>query len=697
MRIALAGNPNSGKSTLFNALTGSSQNIGNWPGVTIEKKVGKLKGEKDVDIIDLPGIYSLSPYSPEEVIARNYILEERPDVIINVVDVANIERNLYLTTQLLETDIPVVIALNMMDIAEKRKDIIDISGLSGVFGCDIISTSAIGSRGYRDVAQQAMTVAKNKKGSGGGKYFFSENAIQYFKEAESVLKGQTDLKYSAVRLLSRDDKILGTLDSLARESAENITARWEKERNDSIEGIIADERYSFICNILKYCIVRKNNSINTISDRIDKVITNRFLAVPIFMAVMFLVYYVSVTTIGTVVTDWTNDVLFGSVIPSAVENWLESVHIASWINSLILDGIIGGVGAVLGFVPQLLVLFLFLVILEECGYLSRVAFVLDKIFRSFGLSGKSVIPLLIGTGCGVPGIMACSTINSEQERRITIITTTFIPCSAKLPIIALIAGAVFGGAVWVAASAYFAGILSVLISGLILKKFHRFSGLPTPFIMELPIYRVPRIKDVLMRTMERAWEFVKKAGTIIFISCGMVWFLSAFNFGMDMVSTDKSILAGVGKVIAPVFNPLGFGTWENTVATFTGLIAKENVVGTFGILFGFSEVAENGKEIWSVLAGSFNGASAYSFLIFNLLCAPCFAAIGAIKRELGDVKLASFAVAYQTVFAYCAAFLVYQLGIFFTNQHFNILTAVAFVLIAGFIYLILRKESTEKN
>ncbi|MEG0307484.1 MAG: ferrous iron transport protein B [Clostridium sp.] len=698
IKIALVGNPNCGKTTMFNELTGSSQYVGNWPGVTVEKKGGKLKGNKYVEIIDLPGIYSLSPYTLEEVVSRNYLLNDKPDVIINIVDSTNIERNLYLTTQIVELGIPVVIALNMTDILYKNGDIIDVSTLSKELGCEVVETSALKGIGCMEVARKATSIVENKVKTV-PRHTFSKNVENTLGKIEGILVKDNisdNIRFYGIKVFERDEKVMEGVKVLDN-SIEEIIKQCEDKEDDDSESIITSERYTYISRIVKSCVKKKNKSKTTTSDRIDHVVTNRFLALPIFAAIMFLVYFVSVSTVGTWVTDFTNDVIFGEIIPPAIEGFLVSVGSAEWLNSLILDGIIGGVGAVIGFVPQMLVLFLFLAILEDCGYMARVAFIMDRIFRRFGLSGKSFIPMLIGTGCSVPGIMASRTIENEHDRKMTIITTSFIPCGAKLPIIALIAGALFGGAWWVGPSAYFIGIAAVIISGVILKKTKGFAGDPAPFVMELPTYHIPGMKGVLIHMWDRGKSFIMKAGTIIFLSSGVIWFLSTFNFSMDMVETSESILAAIGRIIAPVFAPLGFGTWESAVATVTGLIAKENVVSTFGVLFGFAEVAENGAEIWPALAQSFTVISAYSFLMFNLLCAPCFAAIGAIKREMGNNKWTLIAVGYQTGFAYVISLIVYQLGMLFTGNGFRIGTIVAVILLSGLLYVLFKPYKNQSS
>ncbi|HHW66322.1 ferrous iron transport protein B [Defluviitalea raffinosedens] len=694
IKIALAGNPNSGKTTMFNHLTGSSQYVGNWPGVTVEKKAGKLKGHKDTEIIDLPGIYSLSPYTLEEVVTRNYLIEEKPDVIINIVDSTNIERNLYLTTQLMEIGIPMVMALNMTDVLRKNGDTIDVHKLSKYIGCEIIETSALKGEGCKEAAEKAVVLAQKKVKARPSHMFFEEveKVLSAIADLIKDVVGQDNLRWFAIKLFERDQKVMEqiNLPQERQDQIEKLIEQIENELDDDSESIITNERYNYISGIVKECVQKKNTSKMTTSDKIDTIVTNRFLALPIFATVMFLVYYLSITTVGGWATDWVNDVLFGEIIPPAVESFLTSVGTADWLTSLILDGVIGGVGAVLGFLPQMLVLFFFLAILEDCGYMARIAFIMDRVFRKFGLSGKSFIPILIGTGCGVPGIMASRTIENEQDRKMTIITTTFIPCSAKLPIIALIAGALFPDSAWVAPSAYFVGMAAIIASGIILKKTKSFAGDPAPFVMELPPYHVPGLKNVLLHMWDRAKSFIQKAGTIIFLASGLVWFLSSFSWSMEMVDTPDSILASIGNILAPLFTPLGWGDWQSAVATITGLIAKENVVGTFGILYGFAEVAEDGAEIWGNLQASFTTISAYSFLVFNLLCAPCFAAIGAIRREMGNAKWTLIAVGYQTGFAYVISLIIYQLGMAFTGHGFGIGTMIALLLTAALVYLLFR-------
>lgn len=815
-KIALAGNPNCGKTTLFNALTGSNQYVGNWPGVTVEKKEGKLKGNKDVIIMDLPGIYSLSPYTLEEVVARNYLINERPDAIINIIDGTNIERNLYLTTQITELGIPVVIAVNMMDLVEKNGDKIDVRRLSKDLGCEVVEISALKGKGLKEAVEKAVKIA--------GKNTISAPVHRFDPEVEEALDKiearlgddipKEQKRFFAIKLFERDDKISGLMKSVP--DVEALITAVEDSMDDDSESIITNERYNYISNIIGDCYKKKNKGQLSISDKIDKVVTNRFLALPIFALVMILVYYVSVTTVGSWATDWANDGVFGDGwhlfgigtsqyeeaageydvqaqkmgafleaaqaegistdavtealeaeegeadesavtafeqaaagvtadaeitdeeggvvetvpvtvndfkeaaaaeepdpadygvwvpgIPVIIGDGLEAVGCAGWLQSLILDGIVAGVGAVLGFVPQILVLFIFLAILEGCGYMARVAFIMDRIFRRFGLSGKSFIPMLIGSGCGVPGIMASRTIENERDRRMTIMTTTFVPCSAKMPIIAMFAGAIFGGAWWVAPSAYFIGIAAIVISGIMLKKTRMFAGEPAPFVIELPAYHVPTVVNVLRSMWERGWSFIKKAGTIILLSTVFIWFTSSFgmvdgSFGMVDDMSD-SILAAIGSALAWIFIPNGFGDWQSTVATVTGLVAKENVVGTFGILFKVgSEVAETDATLWTAVAAHYTALSAFSFMVFNLLCAPCFAAMGAIKREMNNAKWFWFAVGYQTGFAYVISLIIYRLGLLFTGGGFSVWTVIAIALLAGIIYLMVRpyKESDTLN
>ena len=808
IKIALAGNPNSGKTTMFNALTGANQFVGNWPGVTVEKKEGKLKGHKDVGIMDLPGIYSLSPYTLEEVVARNYLINDHPDVILNIVDGSNIERNLYLTTQLIELGIPVVVAVNMMDVVEKSGDTIDFGKLGKELGCEVVPVSALKGNGVKEAAEKAVKTAK-RNSEFKISHSFDNRLEEWLLEIEKrigINVHDEQKRFYAIKLFEGDDKIRDLMKIVPDVS--DIVSQAEKELDDDAESIITDARYKYISSIIGGCYKKNKKKKLTASDKIDRVVTNRWLALPIFAVVMLIVYYVSVTTVGTWATDWANDGVFGEGwhlfgigssayeevvgeweenqlkidaflgeaeesgidteavrgaleegeadseavsafiasavdinavaesedeegnveefpvaltdfeeaiameepdpaeygvwvpgIPVLLENLLNAIGTADWINSLILEGIVAGVGAVLGFVPQMLVLFIFLAFLEGCGYMARIAFIMDRIFRKFGLSGKSFIPMLIGSGCGVPGIMASRTIENDRDRKMTIMTTTFIPCGAKLPIIALIAGALFGGAWWVAPSAYFVGIAAIVVSGIILKKTKMFSGDPAPFVMELPQYHLPTVTNVLRSMWERGWSFIKKAGTIILLSTIVLWFLQGFGFedgSFGMVEDlNNSVLAKIGGVIAPIFAPLGWGDWKAAVAAVTGLIAKENVVGTFGVLYGFGEVAEDGAEIWGSLATSYTAIAAYSFLVFNLLCAPCFAAIGAIKREMNSAKWTWFAIGYQTVFAYTVALAIYQIGNLLTGGGFGVWTVAALLIVAAFIYLLFRpgKES----
>ena len=699
-KIALAGNPNCGKTTMFNDLTGSSQYVGNWPGVTVEKKEGKLKANKQAIIQDLPGIYSLSPYTLEEVVTRNYLVNEHPDSMINIIDASNLERNLYLTTQLLEIGVPMVIALNMMDMVRKIGDRIDVKKLSDALGCQIIETSAVKGEGSTEVAKAALNLAQSKAAAP-KPLKFNDKLENILARIARLLQGACqpqNLRWYSIKLFERDEKAIEQLklSPAALEEIEGLRQEAEKEFDDDVESIITHERYVVIADLLKTCYRKQSKQKLTTSDKIDKIVTNRILALPIFAVVMFLIYYISITTVGTMMTDWVNDVLFGEIIPPAVEGLLVSVGAADWLQSLILDGIVAGVGAVLGFLPQMLVLFLLLALLEDCGYMSRIAFIMDRIFRRFGLSGKSFIPMLIGLGCGVPAVQASRTIENDRDRKMTIMTTTFIPCSAKLPIIGLIAGALFNESGWVATSAYFVGIAAIIISGIILKKTKLFAGEPAPFVMELPAYHIPSVKGVLIHMWDRAKAFVRKAGTIIFLSSVVIWFLSSFNFQLQMVDTGDSILAAIGRVIAPVFAPLGWGHWEAAVGTISGLVAKENLVAIMGILYGFAEVAENGDEMWSVFAQNFTAISAYSFLVFNLLCAPCFAAIGAIHREMGSAKWTWIAIGYQCIFAYIVSLIIYQLGTWFATGVFGLGTIVAIILVAALVYLLVRPNPEDR-
>ena len=706
VKIALAGNPNCGKTTLFNALTGSNQFVGNWPGVTVEKKEGKLKGHKDVTIMDLPGIYSLSPYTLEEVVARNYLIAERPDAIINIVDGTNIERNLYLSTQIMELGIPVVMAVNMMDIVDKSGDKVHMDKLGKKLGCEVVPISALKGTGIEKAAEKAVALAQQKQAT--------PHVHSFAKEVEDVITAvegklgfdiaEEQKRFFAIKLLEKDDKISELMKQVPDVSTQ--IKELEDKFDDDTESIITNERYVYISSIMGECVTKANKKEKlTTSDKIDKIVTNRWAALPIFAVVMFLVYYVSVTTVGAFLTDWTNDTLFGEWIIPGAQTLFENIGCADWLTGLIVDGVISGVGAVLGFVPQMLVLFLFLAFLESCGYMARVAFIMDRIFRKFGLSGKSFIPMLIGSGCGVPGVMASRTIENDRDRKMTIMTTTFVPCGAKLPIIALIAGAFFDNAGWVSWSAYFVGVAAIICSGIILKKTKMFAGDPAPFVMELPAYHWPTVGNVLRSVWERGWSFIKKAGTIILLSTIILWFLMSFgwvdgSFGMlEAEQLDASILAKIGSAIAWIFAPLGWTQagegWKMAVAAVSGLIAKENVVATFGLLFGFAEVAEDGSEIWGSLAQVMTPVAAYGFLVFNLLCAPCFAAMGAIKREMNNVKWFWFAIGYQCGLAYVVALCIYQIGTLITTGAFGLGTVAALVFIAVILYLLFRpyKES----
>ena len=714
IKIALAGNPNCGKTTLFNSLTGSNQYVGNWPGVTVEKKEGKLKGHDDVVIQDLPGIYSLSPYTLEEVVARGYLVNEKPDAILNIIDGTNIERNLYLTTQLIELGIPVVMAVNMIDLVRKNGDKIDLKKLSAELGCQAVEISALKGEGTEAAAKAAMAAAKAGKG-GELPHVFTGSVEHAIAHIEESIQGKVDdrfLRWYAVKLFERDDKVQAEL-NLNKELLDHIDAHitdCEKEMDDDAESIITNQRYAYINGVVDKAVKKKPRTENlTVSDKVDQFVTNRILALPIFALIMWLMYAIAMGTsvadggigIGTFATDWTNDVLFGEIVPNALGGLLESIGVAGWLYGLIMDGIVAGVGAVLGFVPQMLVLFFLLSILEDVGYMARVAFIMDRIFRKFGLSGKSFIPMLVGTGCGVPGVMASRTIENERDRRMTIMTTCFIPCGAKMPIIGLIAGALFGGSSWVATSAYFIGFAAIIISGIILKKTKLFAGDPAPFVMELPAYHVPAWGNVLRATWERGWSFIKRAGTVILAATIILWFLQGFGFengAFTMVEDqDNSILAIVASTISWIFIPQGFGNWRATVASISGLIAKENVVGTFGVLYHYAdELSDNGDEIWPEVAASFTAISAYSFMIFNLLCAPCFAAMGAIKREMNNGKWTAIAIGYMCLFAYCASLVVYQIGGLITGEvGFNFFTIVAVAIIAFTIYLLFRPNKYE--
>ena len=709
IKIALAGNPNCGKTTLFNDLTGSNQYVGNWPGVTVEKKEGRLKGQKDVVIQDLPGIYSLSPYTLEEVVARGYLVNEKPDAILNIIDGTNIERNLYLTTQLIELGIPVVMAVNMIDLVHKNGDKIDLKKLSAELGCQAVEISALKGEGSMKAAEMAVAAAKSGK-AGELPHVFTGSVEHAIAHIEESIQGKVDdrfLRWYAVKLFERDDKVQQELklDKALVDHIDQHIADCEKEMDDDAESIITNQRYAYINTVVEKAVRKKARVEHlTVSDKIDQVVTNRIFALPIFALIMFLMYALSMGTsiadggisIGSFATDWTNDVLFGEIVPNALGGFLESVGVADWLYGLIMDGIVAGVGAVLGFVPQMLVLFFLLSILEDIGYMARVAFIMDRIFRKFGLSGKSFIPMLVGTGCGVPGVMASRTIENERDRRMTIMTTCFIPCGAKMPIIGLFAGALFGGSSLVAVSAYFIGFAAIIISGIILKKTKLFAGDPAPFVMELPAYHVPAWGNVLRATWERGWSFIKRAGTVILASTIVLWFLQGFGFedgvfGM-VEDQDNSILAAVASALAWIFAPQGFGNWRATVASISGLIAKENVVGTLGVLYHFGgELSENGDEIWGEVANDYTAISAYSFMIFNLLCAPCFAAMGAIKREMNNGKWTAIAIGYMCLLAYCASLVVYQIGGLITGEvGFNIFTIVAVAIIVFTIYMLVR-------
>lgn len=664
MSIALAGNPNCGKTSIFNNLTGSSQYVGNWPGVTVEKKEGKLKQHKDTLLVDLPGIYSLSPYTLEEVVTRNFLIDEKPDMIINIIDASNLERNLYLTTQLMEVGVPIVIALNMIDIVQKNGNEINAEKLSQELGVPVIATSAVKGTGLKELVAKAVEMTKASVVT---PRKFSEEIEKPLGEIAALLKDQVSqehLRWYSIKMFERDEKAQNALKLSDDVTAkiEEIVKRAEEAMDDDGESIITNGRYDYITAMIGKCITKKvAHGEMTTSDKIDRIVTNRFLALPIFVAIMWLVYYVSIQTVGTVLTDFTNDTLVGG-FQGAVEGFLISVNTADWLVGLICDGIIAGVGAVIGFVPQMMVLFFFLAILEDCGYMARIAFIMDRIFRRFGLSGKSFIPMLIGSGCGVPAIMATRTIENEKDRRMTIMTTTFIPCGAKLPIIALFAGALFPNSSWIAPSAYFVGVAAIILSCLFLKHTKPFAGEPAPFVMELPQYHIPAVKGVLLHMWERAKAFMLKAGTIIFVSCAVIWFLQSFDWSLQMVDAEESILASLGRVIAPIFAPLGFGNWQSAVGAVTGLIAKENVVATLGVLYGIGEAAEDDPALLTQVAASFTQASAYAYMVFNLLCAPCFAAIGAVRREMMSAKWTWATVIYQTVLAYLVALLIYQIG-----------------------------------
>ena len=707
IKIALAGNPNSGKTTLFNALTGSNQYVGNWPGVTVEKKEGRLKGQKDVIVQDLPGIYSLSPYTLEEVVSRTYLVGEKPDVILNIIDGTNIERNLYLTTQLIELGIPVVMAVNMIDLVRKNGDKIDLKKLGAQLGCRAVAISALKGEGATEAAELAVAAAREGR-AGELPHVFTGSVEHAIAHIEESIQGRVDerfLRWYAVKLFERDEKVQQEL-QLDQQTLAHIGAHiadCEKEMDDDAESIITNQRYAYINKVVTAAVHKQDRAGNmTVSDKIDRVVTNRIAALPIFACVMALIYAIAMggfpISIGTMATDWTNDVLFGEIVPPAVQGFMESVGCAPWLTGLVVDGIVAGVGAVLGFVPQMLVLFLLLSILEDIGYMARIAFIMDRIFRKFGLSGKSFIPMLVGTGCGVPGVMASRTIENDRDRKMTIMTTCFIPCGAKMPIIGLFAGALFGGSFLVAVSAYFIGVVAIVISGIILKKTKLFAGDPAPFVMELPAYHIPAWGNVLRATWERGWSFIKRAGTVILASSVVLWFLQGFGFtdgAFGMVEDNNtSLLAAIGGVVDIVFAPLGFGTWQATVATVTGLIAKENVVSTFAVLFNYAgEVSEEGEEIWGMVADFFTPLTAYSFMVFNLLCAPCFAAMGAIKREMNNGKWTAIAIGYMCLLAYCTSLVIYQIGGLFTGETaFGLGTVAALVILTAVLYLLFRRN-----
>lgn len=708
IKIALAGNPNCGKTTLFNDLTGSNQYVGNWPGVTVEKKEGKLKGHKDVVIQDLPGIYSLSPYTLEEVVARSYLVNEKPDAILNIIDGTNVERNLYLTTQLVELGLPVVMAVNMMDLVRKNGDKIDVAKLSAALDCEVVEISALKGEGGIAAAEKAMAAAQAKK-AGELPHVFTgsvEHAIAHIEESISGKVPKNFLRWYAIKIFERDSKVMETLhlDAELKAHLEEHIADCEAELDDDAESIITNQRYAYINGVVDKAVKKKaaKHSLST-SDKIDRVVTNRVAALPIFAAVMFLVYYIAIGPLGTFLTDWTNDVLGTAWLVDIPRGWLESVGCAGWLTGLICDGILAGVGAVLGFVPQMLVLFLMLAILEDVGYMARVAFIMDRIFRKFGLSGKSFIPMLISSGCGVPGVMASRTIENEWDRRMTIMTTCFVPCGAKMPIIGLFAGALFGGSGLVAVSAYFIGVAAIILSGIILKKTKGFSGDPAPFVMELPQYHTPSAKNVLHATWERGWSFIKRAGTVIVASSMILWFLQGFGFtetGFGVVEdNNSSLLAAIGGAVCGIFAPLGFGNWQSTVATVTGLIAKENVVATFGVLFHIGDgVAEDDVALWGAIAQHYTMLSAYSFMVFNLLCAPCFAAMGAIKQEMNNAKWTAAAIGYMCGLAYLVSLMIYQFGGLITGEvSFGLGTVAAVLVLAFFIYMLFRKNKYDDN
>lgn len=704
IRIALAGNPNCGKTTLFNSLTGSNQYVGNWPGVTVEKKEGKLKGNKDVIITDLPGIYSLSPYTLEEVVSRDYLLKEKPDVIINMVDATNIERNLYLTTQVLELGIPVVIALNMIDLSRKNGDQINTGKLAAALGCEVVETSALKGIGLDEVVKKAIALAK-KNTPMTARHEFDSRVESMLDEMAKLVPPDIpaqQVRWYSIKLFEKDEKVLEqvVLSVSNTNKMKEVIADAEQSMDDDTESIITNERYEYIEKLVKNCLKKKNKGM-TVSDKIDRVITNRFLALPVFVAIMFVVYYISVTTLGTLVTDFTNDTLFGEWIQPAVASGLETIHASEWVISLIVDGIIGGLAAPIGFAPQMAILFLFLSVLEDCGYMARVAFIMDRIFRRFGLSGKSFIPLLISSGCGVPGIMAARTIEDEKNRRMTIMTTTFVPCGAKLPVIALIAGAIMGGSWWMAPLMYFIGVFAVIAACIILKKTKMFAGDPSPFVIELPQYHIPDVKTVLMHVWERVWSFLKKAGTILFVCCMVMWLLASFGFAdgkFGLVEQEQSLLAVIGGFISPVFAPLGFGSWQAVASSLSGFVAKEGIVSTMGVIAGMAEAGEEDPGLWQAVMLMFPSVlAAFSFLVFNLLDSPCLAAISTMAKEFGNRKWTAFAIVFQNIFAYAITLMIYQIGSFATGGGFGVWTAIAGIVLIGFLYLLFRPNPYKKK
>ena len=702
IKIALAGNPNCGKTTLFNALTGSNQYVGNWPGVTVEKKEGRLKGNKDVTVVDLPGIYSLSPYTLEEVVSRNYLIDEKPEVILNIIDGTNLERNLYLTTQLTELGIPVLIAVNMMDVVRKNGDQINIKKLAEETGCKAVEISALKSEGIVEAANEAVKLAGTKKAA--PKHSFDAKVERALEDIESIALQSVDesqKRWFAIKLFEKVAEKLNLSSGVLKEISE-INKAVEDELDDDTESIITNERYTFITSIIKDCIKKKSAGKLTTSDKIDKIVTNRILALPIFAAIMFVVYYIAVSSLGGIVTDWTNDTLVAEWIQPAVGGFLKNVGAADWLNSLVVDGIIGGLGAPIGFAPQMAIVFFFLSLLEDCGYMARIAFIMDRIFRKFGLSGKSFIPFLIGSGCGVPGIMATRTIENDKDRRMTIMTTTFIPCGAKLPVIALIAGYLLNGCWWLAPLMYFVGIIVVIVSCIILKKTSLFAGDPAPFVMELPQYHIPSLKGVLLHVWERVWAFLKKAGTILFLCCAVMWFLGTFgiqNGTFGMVDKESCFLASIGGAIAWIFKPLGFGTWQAVASSLSGFVAKEGIVSTMGVLSGLGEVEEYAASMHDQFAQFFpTGIAAVSFLMFNLFDSPCLAAISTMAREMKSKKFVVFALIFQNVLAYCVALMVYQIGgLVLGEVAFGPATVVAFIVAAVILYFLFRPDPNKKT